>query len=203
HDDWQLGRWRIYLDSPMAVKVIEVYRRHHQIFDREALADWHGPENPFRMPNLKLVSAVEESRALNEVDGGAIIIAGSGMCTGGRILHHLKQNISTPATQIVIVGYQAEGTLGRALVDGAPQVLIHGDTYAVRARVHTVGGLSAHADEPGLCRWYENLRNRPPVQLVHGEPHRRDALARTLRTRYGIDVGRPAPGDSLDLARSR
>ncbi|MEZ5440215.1 MAG: MBL fold metallo-hydrolase [Lysobacterales bacterium] len=199
HDDWQLGRWRIYLDSPMAVKVIEVYRRHHQIFDREALADWHGPENPFRMPNLKLVSAVEESRALNEADGGAIIIAGSGMCNGGRIVHHLKHNLWKPQTHVVIAGYQAHGTLGRRLVEGAEHVQLFGERIRVKAKIHTIGGLSAHADQNGLSEWYGAIAGHPPVWLVHGEDGPRQALAERLQSQFGSTVQLARPGEVVDL----
>ncbi|MCB1587493.1 MAG: MBL fold metallo-hydrolase [Xanthomonadales bacterium] len=199
HDDWQLGRWRIYLDSPMAVKVIEVYRRHHQIFDREALADWHGPENPFRMPNLKLVSAVEESRALNEADGGAIIIAGSGMCNGGRIVHHLKHNLWKPQTHVVIAGYQAHGTLGRRLVEGAEHVQLFGERIRVKAKIHTIGGLSAHADQNGLSEWYGAIAGHPPVWLVHGEDGPRQALAERLQSQFGSTVQLARPGEVVNL----
>lgn len=194
-DDWKLKRWRIYLDSPMAVKVIEVYRRHHQLFDREALADWHGPDNPFRMKNLKLVSAVEESRALNEVDGGAIIIAGSGMCNGGRIVHHLKHNLWKSQTHVVIAGYQAHGTLGRRLVEGAEHVQLFGERIRVKAQIHTIGGLSAHADQHGLAEWYGQIKGHPPVWLVHGEDDARNALAQALQRQFQADVHLAQPGE--------
>lgn len=197
HDEWKLGRWRIYLDSPMALKVIEVYKRHHQLFDHEALADWHGPDNPFRMPNLKLVSAVEESRALNNVERGAIIIAGSGMCNGGRIVHHLKHNLWRSQTQLIIAGFQAHGTLGRRLVEGAEHVQLFGERIAVKAQIHTVGGLSAHADQNGLSEWYGHIKGHPPVWLVHGEDGPREALAERLQSQFGSAVTLAQPGQVM------
>jgi metallo-beta-lactamase family protein len=201
HDEWNLGRWRIYLDSPMALKVIEVYKRHHELFDHEALADWHSPTNPFKMPNLKLVSAVEESRALNEVERGAIIIAGSGMCNGGRIVHHLKHNLWRPQTHLIIAGYQAHGTLGRRLVEGAEHVQLFGERIAVKAQIHTVGGLSAHADQNGLSEWYGHFKSRPPVWLVHGEDGPRQALAERLQSQFGCEATLAQPGQVLRFGK--
>ena len=188
HRDWGLSRWRIYLDSPMAVKVVGVYREHHELFDAEALAEWHGPNNPFKMKNLKLVSSVEESRALNDVSRGAIIIAGSGMCNGGRIRHHLKHNLWRPQCHLLFSGYQAAGTLGRALVDGADHVNLMGERVKVAAQRHTIGGLSAHADQNGLADWYGGFANRPPVWLVHGEDPARRALADRLQQQFQAEV---------------
>lgn len=188
HRDWGLSRWRIYLDSPMAVKVVGVYRENHELFDKDALENWHGPGNPFKMKNLKLVSSVEESRALNEVSRGAIIIAGSGMCNGGRIRHHLKHNLWRPQCHLLFSGYQAHGTMGRALVDGANHVNLMGERIRVAAQRHTIGGLSAHADQNGLASWYGAFKNRPPVWLVHGEDRARSALAERLREQFGAEV---------------
>lgn len=188
HRDWGLDRWRIYLDSPMAVKVTSVYKQHHELFDEEMQADWHGPRNPFKMKNLKLVSSVEESRALNQLTKGAIIIAGSGMCTGGRIRHHLKHNLWRPQCHVLFSGYQANGTLGRKLVDGAKHVSLMGERIRVAANLHTIGGLSAHADQNGLAEWYGGFANRPPVCLLHGEDRSRSALAVRLRDQFGAEV---------------
>ena len=119
--------------------------------------------------------------AINEMESGAIVIAGSGMCTGGRILHHLKNNIWRPQCHLVIVGYQAMGTLGRRLVDGADEIRLWGDTYRVRAQRHTIGGLSAHADQEDLIDWYSSFANRPPVYLVHGEERAQRPLQDVLK----------------------
>jgi metallo-beta-lactamase family protein len=139
--------------------------------------------------------------AINERDSGAIIIAGSGMCTGGRVTHHLKHNLWKDDCQVVIVGYQARGTLGRRLVDGADQVRIMGEEIRVNAGIHTVGGLSAHADQAGLLDWYRNFEGAPPVCLVHGEPDAQAALAGALKTATGATVTIPKYGDTIDLKR--
>jgi metallo-beta-lactamase family protein len=138
--------------------------------------------------------------AINEIKSGAIVIAGSGMCNGGRIVHHLKHNLGREETQVLITGYQAQGTLGRRLVDRERTVHIHGQDFPVRATVHTLGGLSAHGDQDDLARWYECLENRPPVWLVHGEVEAQEAFRSYLAKRNGATVRLPKPGDTLDLA---
>jgi len=119
---------------------------------------------------------------INQVKSGAIIIAGSGMMSGGRIHHHLKNNIWNPACHLVIVGYQAHGTLGRRIVDGTDKIKLWGEIYPVRASVHTIGGLSAHGDRQDLVKWYASFENRPPVYLVHGEPGAQEALLKHLKS---------------------
>src|SRR5690606_9135895 len=133
------------------------------------------------LPNLVLSQSAEDSQKINRMPKGAIVIAGSGMCEGGRILHHLQHNVWRPESHVIIVGYQAQGTRGRQLVDGNAYIRIYGETMRVRAKVHTVGGLSAHADQEDLARWYAGFDPRPPVWLVHGEPEAARALARRLR----------------------
>jgi metallo-beta-lactamase family protein len=137
------------------------------------------------LPNLFATRTVEESIAINELESGAIIIAGSGMCTGGRILHHLKNNIWRPQCHLIIVGYQAVGTLGRRLVDGAEEISLWGDTYGVRAQRHLIGGLSAHADQADLVDWYRSFEDRPPVYLVHGEERGQKPLLEKLKSELG------------------
>ena len=193
-DDWNLARWRIFLDSPMAGKVVEVYDRHHHLFDAEAQEVWRGTPNPFRLPNLHITESVEESMAINRIEGGAIVIAGNGMASGGRILHHFKQNLGRRQAHVVFVGYQAEGTLGRRLVDGAKWVRIHGRDYRVNAQRHTVGGLSAHTDQRGLLDWYGGFSTSPPVVLVHGEDIAREALAGEMHERFGVEPVLARPG---------
>ena len=136
---------------------------------------------------------------INAIESGAIVIAGSGMCSGGRILHHLKHNLWRRECHVIMIGFQAEGTLGRRLVDGAERVRLWQETIKVEAKIHTVGGLSAHADQSGLLAWYGGFANRPPVCLVHGEPTAQHALAARLRATYGADVRIPARGDTLPL----
>lgn len=196
-DDWKLQRWRIFLDSPMAGKVVQVYDRHHTLFDAEARDVWRGTPNPFRLPNLHITDSVDESMAINRIASGAIIIAGSGMANGGRILHHLRQNLGRRNAHVVFVGYQAVGTLGRRLVDGARWVRIHGHDYRVNAQRHTVGGLSAHTDQRGLLDWYAGFQSPPPVVLVHGEDSAREALAGEIGERSGVTAELAHPGMTL------
>ncbi len=137
--------------------------------------------------------------AINRIDSGAIIIAGSGMCTGGRVLHHLKHNLWRSQCHVIIVGFQADGTLGRRLVDGADYVRLWGQTIRVNAKIHTIGGLSAHADQAGLLDWYAGFENRPPVCLVHGEREAQRVLARRLHEQHGADVTLPVLGETRRL----
>lgn len=194
-DEWGLGRYRMFLDSPMASKVTAAYDGHEDLFDPEAKRLWSTRPHPFRMPNLTFTASADESRAINAIRSGAIIMAGSGMCEGGRIRHHLRHNLGNPAAHIVFVGYQARGTLGRRLVEGAKHVHLFGDDIPVRAHIHTVGGLSAHADRDGLSEWYGAIADHPPVFLVHGEDPGRGALAQLLKQKWGCAVTLPMPGD--------
>lgn len=193
-DEWKLSRWQIFLDSPMAARVVEVYSRHEDLFDAEAQRMWRARPHPFRLPNLRYTVDPAASRGINEHKRGAIIIAGSGMCNGGRIRHHLRQNLGRPRAHVVFVGYQAIGTLGRRLVDGAARVRMFGDEIEVRAQRHTIGGLSAHADQAGLVDWYRQLARHPPVCLVHGEERAREGLAAKLRSQFGAEVTLASPG---------
>jgi metallo-beta-lactamase family protein len=197
--EWHLARWRIFLDSPMAIEASRIYWRHPERFDEEATR----LRNEFRemppLPNLALTETPDESRAINNVRSGAIIIAGSGMANGGRILHHLKHNLPRPESHVVIVGFQAPGTLGRQLVDRRQEVRIHGRMVTVAAQIHTLGGLSAHGDQADLLRWYDNFTPRPPVYLVHGEVSAAEAFAVKLRER-GASATVTRPGLKIDLA---
>ena len=197
-DEWNLSRWQVFLDSPMAGKVVEVYGHHHALFDEDAQEVWRGKPNPFRLPNLRITASTEESMAINRFERGAIIIAGSGMANGGRILHHLRHNLGRRGAHVVFVGYQGVGTLGRRLVDGAKWVRIHGQDQRVNATMHTVGGLSAHADQRGLLDWFGHFQPKPQLALVHGEDRAREALAGEIGERDGIEVVLVRPGMTLD-----
>jgi metallo-beta-lactamase family protein len=200
YDEWGLGRWQVYLDSPMAIETTQLYRRHADL-QRRPLFDANQ-----RAPLAKAIASEssEDSMRINAIQSGAIVIAGSGMCSGGRILHHLKHNLWRPECHVIMIGFQAIGTLGRRLVDGAERVRLWQETIKVEARIHTVGGLSAHADQAGLMAWYEGFANRPPVQLVHGEPLAQHALASVLRQRFAAEVGIPRRGETIKLeARAR
>lgn len=197
--DWRVSRWRVFLDSPMAVAASQVYWKHRDRYDDEAARLRGSFRGMPPLPNLTLCETADDSRAINSVRGGAIIIAGSGMANGGRILHHLLRNLDRPECHVVIVGFQAPGTLGRQLVDRVPEVTIHGRRVRCAAQVHTVGGLSAHGDQEDLLRWYDSFERRPPVWLVHGEVTAADALAVKLRER-GAQATVTRPGLRLDLA---
>ena len=197
--EWELERFQIYLDSPMAIEASRVYWEYTHLYDEEATRLRLENGGMPLLPNLTLSRLADESMAINRIRSGAIVIAGSGMCNGGRIIHHLKQNLDREETQVLITGYQANGSLGRRLVNRETTVRIHGKTIQVRAAIHTVGGLSAHGDQDDLARWYENMENRPPVYLVHGEVDSQEAFQKYLRKRNGAEVTLPKPGDVLDL----
>jgi metallo-beta-lactamase family protein len=197
-DDWGMARFSIHLDAPMARKVIAVYAQHQNLFDADAQAVFARPRSPFALPNLHFSVSADESRALNQATR-SIIIAGSGMCNGGRIRHHLRHHLPKPETHVVFVGYQGAGTLGRRLVDGAERVHIMGHEIAVRAQRHTVGGLSAHADHDGLMDWYGAIAGQPPVWLVHGEDPARAALADDLIARFGAEAGLAQAQQTIDV----
>ena len=196
---WHLARWKIFLDSPMAIAASRVYWKHPERFDDEASRLRAGFRGMPPLPNLVLTETADQSRTINDIRGGAIIIAGSGMATGGRVLHHLRHNLPRADCHVLIVGFQAPGTLGRQLVDHLPEVRIHGRRVPVAAKVHTLGGLSAHGDQRALLRWYDSFRDRPPVFLVHGEVPAAEALAVKLRER-GAQVSVTRPGAIIDLA---
>lgn len=198
YKDWGLDRWQIFLDSPLAIRATEIHARHWKLYEEEAGSQVR--QTRFRLPNLHYSETPDQSRALNDRTSGAIIIAGSGMCTGGRIRHHLKHHASRAGTQLIFVGFQAEGTLGRAIVDGAQEVGIRGETVKIAAEVHTVGGLSAHADQQQLLAWLGHFRDKPPVVLVHGENRALSALAQALEGRGNTQVAIAEPDASLDLA---
>jgi len=195
---WSLSDWQIFLDSPMAIEATEVYWKHANLFDEEA-QDWHLRARSLPpLPNLKLSRTADESMAINKISHGAIVIAGSGMCTGGRIVHHLKHNLGRPECDIVFSGFQAQGTTGRAIVDGREVVRIHGEPITVAARVHTLGGFSAHGDQQDLLRWYEGIPGRPPVWLVHGESQAAAGLRDALQAK-GVRAEVAVSGLTLDL----
>ena len=160
----------VYLDSPMAREVTRAFERHDEFFDAEARALFSSGRNPFRFPGLTIVRTPEESKAINTAEGPAVIMAGSGMITGGRIKHHLAQNVARPESTILFVGYQARDTLGRQILEGQPEVRVLGRTLPVRARVAKINGFSAHADRKGLDRWLDGFQS-PPRRLfvTHGD----------------------------------
>ncbi len=198
-EEWGLGNWQVFLDSPMAIEATEVYLRHSNLFNEEAYELWKKNKEQPLLPNLHFSRTPQQSMKLNHIQSGAIIIAGSGMCNGGRIRHHFKHNIWRRDCHVIIAGFQARGTLGRSLVDGAESISLWGEKIKVAAKIHTIGGLSAHADQAGLLRWYQGFNNRPPVLLVHGEPEASEDLQQELRERHDARVHIAKQGEGLDL----
>lgn len=182
----------VFLDSPMAVSITEIFERHPDLYDTEMTKLVSLNRSPFDLPGLKMVRTVDESKAINYIRGSAMIVAGSGMCTGGRIKHHLVTNISRPESTILFVGYQAVGTLGRQIVDGAEKVRILGQHYPIRARIAQIQGFSAHADRNELLRWLSGLTRAPKhVFITHGEPEVAEGFSRLLREKTGWDTSVP------------
>jgi metallo-beta-lactamase family protein len=199
YEKWRLDRWVVFLDSPMAIEATEAYNRHREVYDREAKMLTRQNGSPFMLPNLHMSRTAEESMAINRIRSGAIIIAGSGMCSGGRIKHHFKHNIWRNNCHVLIVGFQARGTLGRKLVDGARQINLWGETVSVSANIHTIGGFSAHAGRAALLDWFGHFRGRPPLALMHGEPEAIEPLAETIKSQGAERIFIPRLGDTIDL----
>ena len=186
---------QVFLDSPLAISVTEVYRRHPECLDPAAVQTLEAGEDPFHLPGLRLTRETAESRVINEVRSGAVILAGSGMCTGGRIRHHLKHNLWRSDCSVVFVGFAAAGTLARAIIDGAPKVRIFGEPIPVRSRVHTINGYSAHADRDDLLAWHRST-GATRTFLVHGEEDVMQSFGLLLED--GV-VEMPGLGESVEL----
>ncbi len=182
----------VFLDSPMAIAITEVFKRHSELFDEEMSQLVTEERSPFDFPGLKMTQTADESKAINRISGTVMVIAGSGMCTGGRIKHHLVANISRPESTVLFVGYQAVGTLGRQIVDGAKKVRILGQYYPVRARIEQIHGFSSHADRDELFKWISALKEAPRrVFVVHGETKAAQLFGKFLSERTGWDISVP------------
>lgn len=196
----ELDNWEVFLDSPMAIAVTRVYDRWLDLLDGDEvrhLSDAHKTSLETFLPTLNLAVETEQSMAINRIKSGAIIIAGSGMCTGGRIRHHFKQRIWDNRNTIIFTGYQAQGTLGRILVDGAKKVKLFNEEYVIKAQIETLGGLSAHAGQSGLIDWIGHFNPQPRTLLVHGESRALDALRDKLWQQQKLAVEVPARGQSI------
>jgi len=182
----------VFLDSPMAVSVTRVFSNYLRYLDEESRQMFSQGQNPFDFPGLKLVQSPDESAAIDRVKGSAIIMAGSGMCTGGRIKQHLVRNISRPESTILFVGYQARGTLGRQILDGQSPVRIYGQMYQVKATIDQIQGFSAHADRRQLLKWLKTLKRAPKALfLTHGEKEATGTFAQEIRIEMGWNVEVP------------
>jgi metallo-beta-lactamase family protein len=190
----------VFLDSPMAIDVTDVFRRHRECFDERMWELIASGEPALKFPGLRMVRSTQESKAINERREPAIIMATSGMCTAGRIKHHLRQNITRPESTLLFVGYQVRGTLGRQILEGNPEVRIHGRQWPVRARVEQIHGFSGHADRGALLRWLSAFR-KPPRRLflTHGEEEGALHLAERVRSDMGWEVDVPEYQQQVEL----
>ena len=195
-----LSPFPIYIDSPMAIEATKLYTKHVELFDEEALAMQQSGELREHLETVQFCQTADNSRALNDVKGPCMIMAGAGMCTGGRILHHFRHNLSRPETQVLFVGYQGHGSLGRMIVDGKKAVTIFGEKIPVRASVHTFGGLSGHAGQSDLLRWLDTFAaSQPRVFLTHGEERGRQPLGKIIEEKYKLQVNYPGLGESIEI----
>ena len=190
----------VFVDSPMAINVTEVFKKYPEYFDAETRDMIKKGSSPFDFSMLKLTRSVDESKAINHIKGSSIIMAGSGMCTGGRIKHHLIANITRPESTVAFVGYQARGTLGRVIVEKADRVRILGKQYPVRASIENIGGFSAHADKNELLRWVEGFKKPPgKIFVIHGEEEAAANFASILERKKTSEIVVPAYLDEYSL----
>jgi len=174
------GFLQVFLDSPMAISATQIFRRHPECYDEQTAGLFSSGRDPFQFSGLHFTRETAESMAINQISGGAVIIAGSGMCTGGRVRHHLKRHLGQERSSIIFVGFAARGTLARSIVDGAKIVSIFGDDYPVRAQIHTIGGFSAHAGQTELLDWHHHTGKPEITFLVHGEETSMTAFSHLL-----------------------
>jgi len=190
----------VFVDSPMAKDITDIFRAHCTYLKEDIRCEIEGETELFRFPGLRFVRDAEESKALNAFKGPGVIMSPSGMCTGGRIKHHLKTNLGRPESAVLFVGYQAEGTLGRQILDGQQEVRIHGAPRPVRAEIRQLQGMSGHGDQEDLLRWLEKRRAAPrQVFLTHGEESAARALGEAIRGRFGWPTAVPAYGETHEL----
>lgn len=199
-ENGRIPRVPIFLDSPLAIKLTEVYKKHYQYFDVATKKLIKSGDAIFNFPGLKMTMTTEESKAINDVPAPKVIIAGAGMSNAGRILHHERRYVSDAKSTLLVVGYQAEGTLGRKILDGAKKVKIMGEEVAVHCRVKTASGYSAHADQPQLLEWLNPMRQSlKKVFLIHGEEDQMNPLAQKIKDEMAVDTEVPEEGASFEL----
>lgn len=196
----RLQPFSIYLDSPMAIEATRLYAKHQDLFDEEATALAQSGQLRVDQPGLHFCPTADDSKKLNNLPGPFMVMAGSGMCNAGRILHHLKNNLWRPDTDVLIVGYQGDGSLGRQLCDGKKEVRIFGEPVMVRGAIHTLGGFSAHAGQTELFEWAQNLAAaKPKIYLTHGEERARQPLGKLITDRLKLPVGYPKFEESIQF----
>jgi metallo-beta-lactamase family protein len=190
----------IFLDSPMAIRATDIYKSHAELFDAEAIAMRRSGELSANLRTVKICQKAADSYALARKPGPWMVLAGAGMCTGGRIMHHLQNHLPDPTTLLLMVGYQSRGSVGRALADGAREVKVAGLRVQVQAKTHVLGGLSGHASQSDLLDWFGSLASsRPRVILTHGEDVPRHALRARIQERFGLQAETPAYRETIDF----
>ena len=196
-----LPRVPIFLDSPLAIKAMKTYLKYTDYYDQAAMKLYSAGDDLFDFPGLVTTETVEESKKINNTPGPKIIIAGSGMMNGGRILHHALRYLSDPRSTLLIIGYQAEGTLGRKILDGQTPVNVMGEKVQVNCQVKAIGALSAHADQAKLLQWIEHTTVRPKkVLLTHGEPEVSAVLARKISDELGVEAAAVSVGMEVEIS---
>ena len=193
----RLPKLNVYVDSPLADKATKIYMAHPEYFDAEALTAFKFRSNEGM--NLHFTTSIEESQKINRIKSGAIIIAGSGMCDGGRIRHHFKHNIWRPECSIIFTGFQVKGTLGRHIIDGAKSARILGEEMVIRAKTYTIGGFSAHADQKELLEWLGTITNRPKTFVTHGEESVSLEFEKVIQEKLGLETYVPHKGEELEI----
>lgn len=195
-----LPAFPIYVDSPMAIEATKIYGQHTELYDDEALAMHQSGELRENLDTVKFSQTAYDSRALNATPGPLLILAGAGMCNGGRILHHLRHNLANPSTTVVFVGFQGQGSLGRRIIDRAKTVTIFGEKIPVNASVHTFGGLSGHAGQKDLLQWFATVApSKPRLILTHGEDRGRQTLAKLIADQHGITPELPKLRETIEI----
>ena len=187
---------QVFLDSPMAISATEIFERHPECYEADVAELFREGHDPFHLPGLHFTRETSESMALNRIGGGAVILAGSGMCTGGRVRHHLKHNLWRRDSSVVFVGFAANGTLARHIIDGGKQARIYGEEIPVRAKIYTINGFSAHADQAELLAWHRQIGTPQRTFLVHGDE---DVMSHFAELLQGTHVEMPALGQSFEL----
>jgi len=196
----RIPRVPIFIDSPLAIRITQIYKKYPQFFNKKAVYLIESGDEIFNFPGLQFVESVEESKAIDKEKGPKVIIAGAGMSTGGRILFHEAKYLPDPKSTLLIVGYQVAGTLGRRILDGAQEVRIFNQKIPIRCKIKAIGGYSAHADKLQLLKWVENFKKRvKKVFVVQGEEGPAMDLAKTIEDQLGIETDVPSAGESADL----
>lgn len=187
---------QVFLDSPMAISATEIFERHPDCYDEKTTELFRDGRDPFHLQGLQFTRDKVASIAINQIGGGAVIMAGSGMCTGGPVRHHLQHNILRAECSVIFVGFAVTGTLARHIIDGEKEIRIYGEQIAVRAKIHTFNGFSAHADQAELFAWHQQIANPETTYLVHGEKE----VMRTFASKLtGTKVVMPGLNESFDI----